>query len=64
MAYDISRVRFLVVEDNPAISSLFRSLLAGLSVGDIAMATSGEQAKGQVLSFKPDIVIPHFLDEI
>ncbi|MGZ0188630.1 MAG: response regulator, partial [Alphaproteobacteria bacterium] len=60
MAYDISRVRFLVVEDNPALSMLFRSLLTGLGVKDIATAANCEQAKGHIHSFKPDIVITDY----
>ncbi len=60
MAYDISKIRFLVVEDNPALCTLFRSLLAGLNVREIAVASNGEIAKKSAISFKPDIVITDY----
>lgn len=60
MAYDISRLRFLIIEDNPALATLFRSLLAGLGVREIAAAVNGEQGKKLVTSFNPDIILTDY----
>lgn len=60
MAYDISKVRFLVVEDNPAILLLLRSLLTGLGVEKVATATSADEGKRLAVSVRPDIVITDF----
>ncbi len=60
MAYDISRLKFLIVEDNPALTTLFRSLLTGLRVQEIQTATNGEKAKHLMRSFKPDIVLTDY----
>lgn len=60
MSYDISRLRFLIAEDNVAIATLFRSLLTGLGVKVIAVAPNGEAAKQRIIKFKPDIVITDF----
>lgn len=60
MAYDISQVRFLVIEDNPALATLFRSLLTGLAVRHIALACNGEIGKDLTRSFEPDIIITDY----
>lgn len=60
MAYDISQIRFLIIEDNPALATLFRSLLSGLAVRDIAAAGNGETGKKLVKTFKPDIIITDY----
>jgi len=60
MAYDISQVRFLIIEDNPALATLFRSLLSGLAVRHIASAANGETGKKLVVSLKPDIIITDY----
>ena len=60
MAYDIGQVRFLIIEDNPALATLFRSLLSGLAVRHIASAGNGETCKKIVIFFKPDIIITDY----
>jgi DNA-binding response OmpR family regulator len=60
MAYDISQVRFLIIEDNPALATLFRSLLTGLAVKHIAVVSNGETGKQLAKSFKPDIIITDY----
>lgn len=60
MAYDISEIRFLIIEDNPALAALFRSLLSGLAVRHIAAASNGESGKKLVKTFKPDIIITDY----
>lgn len=60
MSYDISKVKFLLVEDNPAILLLLRSLLSGLGVKEVAAATNVEEGKRLVIEHKPDIIITDY----
>lgn len=55
MAVDLSFLRVLVVDDEPAITKLLRMLLADFEVTRVTMAHSGKEAK-RFLEFRADEV--------
>lgn len=55
-----TRTSILVVEDNPAMRSLFRQLLNALGMGGILAASDGETAKSIILKAKLDIIITDY----
>ena len=63
MAYDLARLRVLVVDDNKYMRKLLTSSLKALSVVMIDEATSGEEALGLIQSNPPDLVIADWLME-
>jgi len=53
----LEQIRFLVVDDNAFSRQLIRSIIAQFGARNVHEANSGESAKDEVKSFKPDIII-------
>lgn len=53
----LSRIRFLIVEDNAFSRTLIRRILVQFGALDIQEARDGESAKTEIKNFKPDIII-------
>lgn len=60
MAYDLRNLKFLLVDDNPAMIAILRSVLRSLGVQELRHAANGEGAVEILRLFKPDIVITDF----
>jgi two-component system, chemotaxis family, chemotaxis protein CheY len=54
---DFQSLRLLVVDDQPNMRRVFRSLLAGFGAREIEEASDGAAALEMISSFQPDIVI-------
>ena len=54
---DISKVRFLIAEDNPFMRSILRMLLGAFGVHDLAEAKDGAEAYGKLRDTQPDIIL-------
>lgn len=54
---DLSRMSFLVIEDNPHMRSIFRSILSGFGVRAIYEASDGAEGLEMVLERSPDVVL-------
>ena len=61
MAYDLARLRVLVVDDNKYMRKLLTSTLKALSVVMIDEAASGESALVLVQNKQPDLIITDWL---
>ncbi|MCR9221877.1 MAG: response regulator [Alphaproteobacteria bacterium] len=57
MAYDLSGVSVLVIEDDSRMKQLLREILEGFSVRAVRTAAEGRQALERVREFDPDIVV-------
>lgn len=53
----LSKIRFLIVDDNAFSRTLIRRILIQFGAQDIQEARDGESAKNEVTTFKPDILI-------
>lgn len=53
----LAQIRFLIVDDNAFSRQLVRRIIAQFGARHIQEAPDGERAKGEVISFKPDIII-------
>lgn len=53
----LENVRFLIVDDNAFCRQLVRRIIAQFGAKHIHEAADGDQAKTEVLTFKPDIII-------
>lgn len=56
-ALNISRVRFLIIEDNPFMRTLLKQVVRALGVTDIMDATDGAEGFRLLKEFVPDIVL-------
>jgi len=54
---DLSRMSFLVVEDNPHMRSILRSILSGFGVRAIIEASDGAEGLELLIERSPDIVL-------
>jgi two-component system, chemotaxis family, chemotaxis protein CheY len=65
MAYDFSRLKVLVVDDNQYMRSVFREFLRalGLSADNIRESSNGEEALGVASAFGPDLIISDYIME-
>ncbi len=65
MAYDFSRLKVLVVDDNQYMRSVFREFLRalGVSPGNIRESPNGEDAIDVFGAFSPDLIISDYLME-
>jgi CheY-like chemotaxis protein len=54
---DISKVRFLIAEDNPFMRSILRMLLGAFGVHDLAEAKDGAEAYHKLRDTQPDIIL-------
>jgi CheY-like chemotaxis protein len=54
---NISRVKFLIVEDNPFMTTLLRTVLRTLGVNQVEAAPDGNLGFQLLQSFEPDIVL-------
>lgn len=65
MAYDFSRLKVLVVDDNQYMRSVFREFLRalGLSAENIRESSNGEDALGVARAFGPDLIISDYIME-
>jgi len=54
---DISRVKFLIVEDNPFMRVILKQSLRALGVAEMQEAIDGAQAFTVLKTFEPDIVL-------
>lgn len=65
MAYDFSRLKVLVVDDNRYMRSVFREFLRalGVSSGNIRECSDGEEAIEVSAAFLPDLIISDYLME-
>ncbi len=65
MAYDFSRLKVLVVDDNHYMRSVFREFLRalGLKPDNIRECPDGEQAIAVVGAFGPDLIISDYIME-
>lgn len=63
MAYDFTRLKFLIVEDNRYMRSIFRELLGafGLRSDNICDCADGSEALTILASFQADIAIVDYL---
>lgn len=57
MAYNLSNLSFLVVEDNPHMRHIMETLFAGLGVKNVRIAATGEDALKELALAPADIVI-------
>ncbi len=55
--WDLSKISCLVVEDNPHMRTILRSVVGGFGVRTICEATEGAEALELVVDRKPDIVL-------
>jgi len=60
MSYNLSRVGVLVVDDNPHMQLLVRSILDACGVGVVRRASDGMQAIDEMRAIMPDIVLTDF----
>ena len=65
MAYDFSRLKVVVVDDNQYMRSVFREFLRSISLepDNIRDVIGGEEAMGVIAAFGPDLVITDYLME-
>lgn len=65
MAYDFSRLKVLVVDDNQYMRSVFREFLRalGLSPENIRESSNGEEAIDVAGVFAPDLIISDYIME-
>ena len=65
MAYDFSRLKVLVVDDNQYMRSVFREFLRalGLSTDNIRECSNGEEAIDVAGAFAPDLIISDYVME-
>ncbi len=65
MAYDFSRLKVLVVDDNQYMRSVFREFLRALGVApdNIRECSNGEEAIDVSGAFMPDLIISDYLME-
>jgi DNA-binding response OmpR family regulator len=56
-ALNISRVKFLIVEDTPFMTAMLRQILRTLGVTQVEDAIDGEQGYKLLKTFEPDIVL-------
>jgi CheY-like chemotaxis protein len=54
---DISRVRFLIVEDNAFMLGILRQLLSAFGVRDYSEAEDGYEAWNNLVNNQPDIIL-------
>ena len=54
---DISKVRFLIAEDNPFMRSILRMPLGAFGVHDLAKAKDGAEAYDKLRATQPDIIL-------
>ncbi len=54
---NISKVKFLVVEDNPFMKELFRQILRSLGVTQVVEASNGDEGLWMLKEMSPDIVL-------
>ena len=57
MAYDLSQLRVMVVDDNEHARKLVRTILLTLGVRQFSLCAEGDSAFGQLSSFKPDLML-------
>ncbi|GGB42583.1 hypothetical protein GCM10011316_13100 [Roseibium aquae] len=55
--WDLSRTSFLLVEDNPHMRSILRSVLSGFGVRQIHEASDGAEGLDAVVERTPDVVL-------
>ncbi|MBM3569764.1 MAG: response regulator [Alphaproteobacteria bacterium] len=55
-AYDLSRLRVLIVDDNKFMRVTLRGMLEAFGVKNIGEAEDGNAAWGRMIDFKPDIM--------
>lgn len=55
--YALKDCRILVVDDNQLVRSLIGSILSSAGLTQIAFAVDGEDALGQVNTFRPDLIV-------
>lgn len=55
--YDLERVRVLIVEDNPHMRRLVRTILTSLGIREVAVAEDGTAAIEALRRFDADIVV-------
>ncbi|MDD9915988.1 MAG: response regulator [Rhodospirillaceae bacterium] len=61
MAYDLSKLRILLAEDDRSVRHLLRDILQAFGVGAVEMATDGETAYELMRHYAADIVIADWM---
>ena len=63
MAYDLERLKILLVEDDPSMRSLVRDMLSTFGISDIQTANDGSKAYAELRNYPADIVIVDWVME-
>lgn len=60
MAYDLSQLKFLLVDDNSTMLDIIRSILSVFGVRGVRTALDGETAIQMMRAFRPDVIITDY----
>lgn len=61
MAYQLHRISVLVIEDNPPMLDIVKSLLTTFGVGQVIGAANGEIGFKRYMEYDPDIIIADWM---
>ena len=61
MSYKFENIKILVVEDNPAMTDIIKSVLIALGFKDVHTAKDGEMGYRVFQNIKPDLVITDWM---